>query len=212
MEMVAPRTPSHSKPCCLCRLAHTRTVLLGVWYLITNALVLLILLSTLADPDHYYFSGSALGGVFEFMNDAKMWITIAVSLLLFLVGTMATYGAYKQHAVWIIPFFCYQIFDFALITFAVFTMVVYPYSTPEFIRQLPPNFPYRDDIMSMEPPYLDIIIFLFVIVILLIKLCLINSVWNCYHYINGRNSSDVLVYAISNDTMESWANPGGAGS
>ncbi|KAG8520457.1 Lysosomal-associated transmembrane protein 4B, partial [Galemys pyrenaicus] len=167
---------------------------------IINAVVLLILLSALADPDQYYFSSSELGGDIEFMDDAKMCITIAISLLIFLICAMATYGAYKQHASWIIPFFCYQIFDFALNTLVAVTMLVYPNSIQEFIRQLPPNFPYRDDIMSVSPTCLVLIIFLFIIIILLTKGYLINCVWNCYRYINGRNSSDVLVYASSNDT------------
>ena len=41
---------------------------------ILNAVVLLILLSALTDPDHYHFSSSELGGDFEFMDDASKYI------------------------------------------------------------------------------------------------------------------------------------------
>ncbi|KAB0371941.1 hypothetical protein FD755_016879, partial [Muntiacus reevesi] len=167
---------------------------------ILNAVVLLILLSALADPDHYHFSSSELGGDFEFMDDANMCIAIAISVLMILICAMATYGAYKQHAAWIIPFFCYQIFDFALNTLVAVTILVYPNSIQEYIRQLPPDFPYKDDIMSVNPTCLVLIILLFISIILAFKGYLISCVWNCYRYINGRNSSDVLVYVTSNDT------------
>ena len=42
---------------------------------IINAVVLLILLSALADPDQYHFSSSELGGDFEFMDDASKYIS-----------------------------------------------------------------------------------------------------------------------------------------
>ena len=42
----------------------------------------------------------------------------------------------QQHAAWIIPFFCYQIFDFALNTLVAVTILVYPNSIQEYIRQL----------------------------------------------------------------------------
>uniref|UniRef100_A0A452G7L2 Lysosomal-associated transmembrane protein 4B n=1 Tax=Capra hircus TaxID=9925 RepID=A0A452G7L2_CAPHI len=187
MKMVAPWTRFYSNSCCLCCHVRTGTILLGGWYLILNAVVLLILLSALADPDHYHFSSSELGGDFEFMDDANMCIAIAISVLMILICAMATYGAYKQRAAWIIPFFCYQIFDFALNTLVAVTILVYPNSIQEYIRQLPPDFPNKDDIMSVNPTCL----------VLIILLC----VWNCYRYINGRNSSDVLVYVTSNDTM-----------
>uniref|UniRef100_A0A9L0II71 Lysosomal-associated transmembrane protein 4B n=1 Tax=Equus asinus TaxID=9793 RepID=A0A9L0II71_EQUAS len=169
-------------------------------FMIINAVVLLILLSALADPDQYHFSSSELGGDFEFMDDANMCIAIAISLLMILICAMATYGAYKQHAAWIIPFFCYQIFDFALNTLVAVTVLVYPNSIQEYIRQLPPNFPYKEDIMSVNPTCLVLIILLFISIILAFKGYLISCVWNCYRYINGRNASDVLVYVTSNDT------------
>ncbi|XP_019780645.2 lysosomal-associated transmembrane protein 4B isoform X2 [Tursiops truncatus] len=129
-----------------------------------------------------------------------MCIAIAISLLMILICAMATYGAYKQHAAWIIPFFCYQIFDFALNTLVAVTVLVYPNSIQEYVRQLPPDFPYKDDIMSVNPTCLVLIILLFISIILTFKGYLISCVWNCYRYINGRNSSDVLVYVTSNDT------------
>ncbi|TKC45507.1 hypothetical protein EI555_012192, partial [Monodon monoceros] len=137
----------------------------------------------------------------ELMDDANMCIAIAISLLMILICAMATYGAYKQHAAWIIPFFCYQIFDFALNTLVAVTVLVYPNSIQEYIRQLPPDFPYKDDIMSVNPTCLVHIILLFISIILTFKGYLISCVWNCYQYINGRNSSAVLVYVTSNDTM-----------
>uniref|UniRef100_F7BTP9 Lysosomal-associated transmembrane protein 4B n=1 Tax=Equus caballus TaxID=9796 RepID=F7BTP9_HORSE len=219
MKMVAPWTRFYSNSCCLCCHVRTGTILLGVWYLVINAVVLLILLSALADPDQYHFSSSELGGDFEFMDDANMCIAIAISLLMILICAMATYGAYKQHAAWIIPFFCYQIFDFALNTLVAVTVLVYPNSIQEYIRQLitanveskhmvldddeevkPPNFPYKEDIMSVNPTCLVLIILLFISIILAFKGYLISCVWNCYRYINGRNASDVLVYVTSNDT------------
>ncbi|XP_016013328.2 lysosomal-associated transmembrane protein 4B [Rousettus aegyptiacus] len=200
MKMVAPWTRFYSNSCCLCCHVRTGTILLGIWYLIINAVVLLILLSALADPDQYHFSSSELGGDFEFMDDANMCIAIAISLLMILICAMATYGAYKQHAAWIIPFFCYQIFDFALNALVAVTVLVYPNSIQEYIRQLPPNFPHKDDIMSVNPTCLVLIILLFISIILTFKGYLISCVWNCYRYINGRNSSDVLVYVTSNDT------------
>ncbi|XP_041493533.1 lysosomal-associated transmembrane protein 4B isoform X1 [Microtus oregoni] len=187
MNMVAPWTRFYSHSCCLCCHVRTGTILLGVWYLIINAVVLLILLSALADPDQYHFSSSELGGEFEFIDDANMLIAIAISLLMILICVMSTYGAYK-------------IFDFALNTLVAITVLVYPNSIQEYIRQLPPNFPYRDDIMSVNPTCLVLIILLFIGIILAFKGYLISCVWSCYRYINSRNSSDVLVYVTSNDT------------
>uniref|UniRef100_A0A9L0S6K2 Lysosomal-associated transmembrane protein 4B n=1 Tax=Equus caballus TaxID=9796 RepID=A0A9L0S6K2_HORSE len=99
MKMVAPWTRFYSNSCCLCCHVRTGTILLGVWYLVINAVVLLILLSALADPDQYHFSSSELGGDFEFMDDANMCIAIAISLLMILICAMATYGAYKGYLI-----------------------------------------------------------------------------------------------------------------
>lgn len=57
--------------------SYDRDHFLGCLFLslqVINAVVLLVLLSALADPDQYHFSSSELGGDFEFMDDASKYI------------------------------------------------------------------------------------------------------------------------------------------
>lgn len=90
-----------------------------------------------------------------------MCIASAISLLMILICGMATYGAYKVtqgvrspsetapaplqtcctcvfqlRSAWIIPFFCYQIFDFALNTLVAVSIVVYPNTVQDYLQQL----------------------------------------------------------------------------
>lgn len=198
--MISPWDRWYSSSCCLCCHVRTGTVILGVWYMIINAVVLLILLSALSDPDQYHITTAELGNEFDFMDDANICIATAISLLMILICGMATYGAYKQHAAWIIPFFCYQIFDFALNTLVAISVVVYPTTIQDYLQQLPGNFPYKEEIMSMNATCLVLIVLMFIGVILAFKAYLIACVWNCYQYVSGRGSADVLVYVTTNDT------------
>ncbi|XP_070796537.1 lysosomal-associated transmembrane protein 4B [Pituophis catenifer annectens] len=198
--LASPWTRFYSNSCCLCCHVRTGTIILGVWYLILNAVVLLIILSALTDPGQYHLAGTELSNDFEFMDDANMCIATAVSLLMILICAMATYGAYKQRAAWIIPFFCYQIFDFALNTLVAISILVYPNTVRDYLQQLPANFPYKEEIMSMNSVCLIVILLLCLSITLAFKAYLISCVWNCYRYINNRNNSDVLVYITTNDT------------
>ncbi|XP_043921567.1 lysosomal-associated transmembrane protein 4B [Protopterus annectens] len=200
MKMIAPWDRWYSNSCCLCCHVRTGTIILGIWYMIINSVVLLILLSALNDPDQYWLPNSDVGNDFDFMDDANICIATAISLLMVLICGMATYGAYKQHAPWIIPFFCYQIFDFALNTLVAISVVIYPNTIQDYLRQLPGSFPYKEEIMSMNPLCLVVIILVFIAMILTFKAYLIGCVWNCYRYINGRDASDVLVYVATSDT------------
>uniref|UniRef100_A0A674HWV8 Lysosomal protein transmembrane 4 beta n=1 Tax=Terrapene triunguis TaxID=2587831 RepID=A0A674HWV8_9SAUR len=193
--MSSPWARFYSNSCCLCCHVRTGTIILGVWYLIINSVVLLILLSALTDPDQYHLPSAELGGEFEFMDDANMCIATAISLLMILICAMATYGAYKQHAAWLIPFFCYQIFDFALNTLVAISVLVYPNTIQDYLRQLFRDF-HKTVVKKIYISY-----FLYVITSTFsLQGYLISCVWNCYRYINGRNNSDVLVYIATNDT------------
>ncbi|XP_060680051.1 lysosomal-associated transmembrane protein 4B [Hemiscyllium ocellatum] len=189
----------YSSRCCFCCHVRTGTIILGTWYMLINGVVLLILLSALSDPERYYLTHTELGTDFDLTDDANICIATAVSLLMITICGMATYGAYKQLSAWIVPFFCYQIFDFALNTLVAISVVIYPNSIQDYLRQLPANIPYKEHLMSMNPTCLVFVVLSFIGIILAFKAYLIGCVWNCYRYINGRRSADVLVY-VTNDT------------
>lgn len=81
--------------CCLCCYVCIGIILFGVWYLIINVVVLLILLSVLVDLDQYYFLSFELGGDFEFMDDVNMCIVIVIFFFMILICVMVIYGVYK---------------------------------------------------------------------------------------------------------------------
>uniref|UniRef100_A0A8C0GIC5 Lysosomal-associated transmembrane protein 4B n=1 Tax=Chelonoidis abingdonii TaxID=106734 RepID=A0A8C0GIC5_CHEAB len=194
--MSSPWARFYSNSCCLCCHVRTGTIILGVWYLVSGyspAVGKIAKQSCIFTCNHFNLSIS------------DMCIATAISLLMILICAMATYGAYKQHAAWIIPFFCYQIFDFALNTLVAISVLVYPNTIQDYLRQLPVNFPYKEEIMAVNPTCLVVIILLFISIILAFKGYLISCVWNCYRYINGRNNSDVLVYIATNDTAVSMS-------
>ena len=129
-----PRMLFSSISGCLCRRVLAGTILPGTPYLIFHAVMLLVLLRALANPDQYHSSGSDLGGDFEFRDDANTCIAFTISVLMVLIWAAAVHGAYKQPVTRIIPFFCSQIFGFALNTSVAVTVLVYPSSIQEYIR------------------------------------------------------------------------------
>ncbi|KAI3361482.1 hypothetical protein L3Q82_013630 [Scortum barcoo] len=198
--MISPWDRWFSTSCCLCCHVRTGTIILGVWYMLINAVVLLILLTALSDPEQYHLTSAELANDLDVMDDANMCIASAISLLMILICGMATYGAYKLRAAWIIPFFCYQIFDFALNTLVAVSIVVYPNTIQDYLQQLPDNFPYKEEIAALSNVCLVLIVLLFIGCILSFKAYLIACVWNCYRYVSGRGTSEILLYVTTNDT------------
>ncbi|XP_054638355.1 lysosomal-associated transmembrane protein 4B-like [Dunckerocampus dactyliophorus] len=190
----------YSTSCCLCCHVRTGTIILGVWYMLINAVVLLILLTALGDPEQYHLTSSDLANDLDVMDDANMCIGSAISLLMILICGMATYGAYKLRAAWIIPFFCYQIFDFALNTLVAVSIVVYPNTIQDYLQQLPDNFPYKEEIAALSNVCMVLVVLLFISCILAFKAYLLACVWNCYRYVCSRGTAEILLYVTTNDT------------
>ncbi|XP_018618191.2 lysosomal-associated transmembrane protein 4B-like [Scleropages formosus] len=198
--MISPWDRWVSTSCCLCCHVRTGTIILGVWYMLINAVVLLVLLLALGDPEQYHLTCTNLSNDPDITDDANVCIAAAISLLMIFVCGMATYGASKQHATWIIPFFCYQLFDLVMNTLVAASVAVYPSTVQDYVRHLPENFPYKEEILSVNRVCLAIIVLLFIGCILAFKAYLLACVWNCYKYVSGRRNTEVLVYVTTNDT------------
>ncbi|XP_076869139.1 lysosomal-associated transmembrane protein 4B-like [Brachyhypopomus gauderio] len=199
--MIFPWERLHSTRCCLCCHVRTGTIILGVWYMLINSVVLLILLTALSDPNQYHLTSAELANDLDMMDDANMCIASAISLVMIVISGMATYGAYKLHAAWIIPFFSYQVFDVTMNALVAMSIVVNPHTIQDYLQQLPGNLPYREEVMSMNTECLLLIVVLFITCILAFKAYLTLCVWSCYRYVNSRSVAEVLVYVTNvNDT------------
>lgn len=68
-----------------------------------------------------------------------------------LVANMKLFFLFQQHAAWIIPFFCYQVFDCALNTLVAVSIVVYPNTIQDYLQQLVRRTPKSNSYSNKVP-------------------------------------------------------------
>ncbi|XP_055546976.1 lysosomal-associated transmembrane protein 4B isoform X2 [Wyeomyia smithii] len=121
-----------------------------------------------------------------------------VFLCMIAVTLMLIYGAVKGKPSHLLPFFCLQIFDFAIATLTAAGHLCYIRSMHLWITESQNRLPWREELIKLNPKTLSVLVLIGFIFFILLKAYSIGIVWRCYKCLTLKqhNLRSMLPYII----------------
>uniref|UniRef100_U5EXK5 Putative lysosomal-associated transmembrane protein n=1 Tax=Corethrella appendiculata TaxID=1370023 RepID=U5EXK5_9DIPT len=226
VKNMGPSTRANKEwKCCFGLHVRTATIIIGIWHLFLNVLalgVLAIIIRTnnkalLNDFDRGYddFSDqdvqplptplSKIDPPYAYRDHSLNYHDVdmggLVCLCMIAITLMMIYGAVKGKPSHLLPFFCLQLFDFAITTLTAAGYLCYIRSVHRLIAESH-RLPWRDELLKLSPQTLSIVVLISFILVVFLKAYAIGIVWRCYKFLTMRqhNLRSMLPYIIPDAT------------
>uniref|UniRef100_A0A336LX09 CSON006829 protein n=1 Tax=Culicoides sonorensis TaxID=179676 RepID=A0A336LX09_CULSO len=206
--------------CCFGLHVRTATILIGVWHLFLNVLALGFLAVIVRNPDMLNDLQNNYDDPFEAiepplptplsvdrrqqyayrdhsLNYHNIDMSGLVCLCMIAITLMLIYGTIKGKPSHLLPFFCLQLFDFAITTLTAAGYLCYIRSIHRVIAESH-RLPWREELLKLSPQTLSIVVLLSFIIIVFLKAYAIGIIWRCYKFLTMRqhNLRSMLPYII----------------
>ncbi|XP_076274839.1 uncharacterized protein LOC143205577 [Rhynchophorus ferrugineus] len=189
--------------CCFCLHVRTATIAFGVWHLLLHILALAVLALVMRNHSYFvqhfeesdflptplskvkherpYYLPTTQDGRSILPSDVDMGAILTICTLS--ITLLMVYGAIKGKPKQILPFFFLQLFDLAITTLTATGYFCYLRSVHGLVSEHWHNLPFRQQLLSLSPQTLSLLVLVTFLVSMLWKAYWIGVVWRCYKYL-----------------------------
>ncbi|CAK1580331.1 unnamed protein product [Parnassius mnemosyne] len=114
------------------------------------------------------------------------------------ITLMLIYGASRGKPAHLLPFFCLQIFDFAITVMTATGYLCHLRSIHRLVAETK-RVPWRAQLLQLPTPTLTLIVLATICVAVLIKLYCLRVVWRCYKYLTMLSIPTLTPFVISSE-------------
>ncbi|XP_030369712.1 lysosomal-associated transmembrane protein 4A [Scaptodrosophila lebanonensis] len=198
--------------CCFGLHVHTATLMIGLWHLFLNILALSVLAVIWRNPQMmdelesgthdftvdmsapalptplskvdppYAFRDHSLSYNRRYQNFDMGGL---VCTCMIAITLMMIYGTIKGKPSHLLPFFCLQLFDFAITTLTAAGYICYLQAIHRIIAESH-RLPWREKLLELPPEELVVVVLVVFVCIVFLKAYCIGIVWRCYKYLTLR--------------------------
>ncbi|XP_061399923.1 lysosomal-associated transmembrane protein 4A [Musca vetustissima] len=211
-----PLTSNNNKEwiCCFNLHVLTATIMIGLWHLFLNILALSLLAVIMRNPhmmeeleNSYDYNVdmnapalptplSKVDPPFAYRDHSLIYrkqyqsydMGGLVCTCMIAITMMMIYGAIKGKPSHLLPFFCLQLFDFAITTLTAAGYLCYLQAIHRLIEESH-RLPWREKLLELSPEELVIVVLIVFVCIVFLKAYAIGIVWRCYKYLTLRQQS-----------------------
>ncbi|XP_050298282.1 lysosomal-associated transmembrane protein 4B [Anthonomus grandis grandis] len=227
MRLKLGTTGNNEWRACFCLHVRISTIAFGIWHLFLHILALTVLaammrnhsyfeqkheleetdflptpLSKVKDDDNPYYLPTTQDGRPILPSDMDMGAIMTICT--FSITLLMVYGAIKGKPKQILPFFFLQLFDFAITTLTATGYFCYLRSVHRLVSEHWHNLPFRQEILSLSPQNLSLLVLLSFLISMIWKAYWIGVVWRCYKFLTLQQqaTNSTIHYILPNEGSE----------